>query len=256
MTEKPFILITNDDGIDAPGITAVAEEIIKFADIAVVAPLTGQSAVGHAISLSKPLRVHDVSNGSVFRRIAVEGTPADCVKIACRKLLDKQPQIVLSGINLGGNTGVNTIYSGTVAAAAEGTILGIPSIAVSLATFINPDFRYAAKFAHKIAKHVLKDGLPRGTYLNINVPACEESEIAGVSVTRQGRAIFKEQFIKRKDPRGRVYYWLTGQKLDPELSVDIDDGAIQAKMVAVTPVHYDLTQYSFIDSLEKWNLSK
>ena len=254
MKKRPYLLLTNDDGIDAPGLDALFRELKEVGDVVVVAPSVERSAVGHAITLSDPLRVWDYERDGSFFGYAVNGTPADCVKIACWAILDRQPDVVVSGINLGSNTGINIIYSGTVSAATEGAILGIPSFAISLTTYQNPDFRYAAKFARKLTRLLLKKGLPQEVYLNVNVPACPEEEIRGVAVTRQGLALYEEKFDRRVDPHGRVYYWLTGQKVDEEKDVDVDDGAIQAKMVSITPVHYDLTRYDFLETLEGWGL--
>lgn len=254
MSRNPFLLLTNDDGIGAPGLLALSDELQKVGDTVIVAPSSERSAVGHAITLSDPLRVWPFHRNGAFYGYAVNGTPADCVKIAYWAILDRKPDVVISGINLGSNTGINTIYSGTVSAATEGAILGIPSFAVSLTTFQNPDFHYSAKFAGKMTRHLLEKGLPPGIYLNVNVPACPENEIQGVSVTRQGLALFEEKFDKRIDPHGRIYYWLTGQKIDKEKAIEVDDGAIQAKMVSVTPVQYDLTKYDFLETLKGWKL--
>jgi 5'-nucleotidase len=256
MVKKPLFLLTNDDGIHAPGLHALAGEIKPLGDVVVVAPSTERSAVGHAITIADPLRVHEYERDGRFFGYAVKGTPADCVKIAVWAILDRKPDIVISGINLGPNTGINTIYSGTVSAATEGALLGIPSFAVSLATYHHPDFGYAAKFARKMAGILLIKGLPQGVYLNVNVPACPESAIRGVSITRQGLALYKEEFDRRTDPQGRVYYWLTGQKVNKEKETDVDDGAVMANMVSVTPVHYDLTQYAFLEQLNQWGLEK
>ena len=254
MQHTPRLLLTNDDGIDAPGLYALYLEISKLGKVTIVAPSAERSAVGHAITLSDPLRVWSYEQDRKFYGYAVNGTPADCIKIAYWAILKHKPDIVISGINLGSNTGINTIYSGTVSAATEGAILGIPSFAISLTTFHDPDFTYAAKFARKLTRRLLKNSLPIGVYLNVNVPPCPETEIRGVAVTRQGMAIYEENFDKRIDPHGRVYYWLTGQKIDKEKSVDVDDGAIEENMVSVTPVHYDLTRYDFIDKLKDWKL--
>ncbi len=254
MKPRPVFLVTNDDGIEAKGLHVLAEELKKTGDVIVVAPSRERSAVGHAITLSDPLRVWEYPMNFAQSAYAVNGTPADCVKIACWAIMKKKPDVIVSGINLGANTGINTIYSGTVSAATEGAILGIPSFAVSLATYHDPNFGYAAKFAGKLSRFLLEKGLPKGIYLNVNVPPCPEEEIRGVAITRQGQAIFKEKFDRRIDPHGRVYYWLTGQKLGRETHTDVDDGAVQAGMVSVTPVHYDLTCYDIIESLKKWNL--
>ncbi|MBN1893634.1 5'/3'-nucleotidase SurE [bacterium] len=254
MSKKPFILLTNDDGIAAAGIEALFHELNKVGEVAVVAPRNEMSAAGHAITLSDPLRVSEYRKGPEFFGHAVNGTPADCVKIAYWAVLKRKPDLVASGINLGSNTGINTIYSGTVSAATEGAILDIPSFAISLGTYEKPDFRFAARFGRKVAAHLLEKGLPRGIYLNVNVPPCPEDQIKGVSITRQGQAVYKEEFDRRKDPHGRTYYWLTGQKVNPEQEIEVDDGALAAKMVSVTPLHFDLTQYAFLEELRSWNL--
>ncbi|HDQ43998.1 MAG TPA: 5'/3'-nucleotidase SurE [bacterium] len=254
MPKKPFLLLVNDDGIAAPGLHALHDALAEIAEIAVVAPASEMSAVGHAITISDPLRVAEFRREGAFFGYAVRGTPADCVKIGYWALLGRRPDAVVSGINLGGNTGINTIYSGTVSAATEGAILGVPSFAISLNTYRNPDFSFAGRFARKLLPELLERGLPPGVFLNVNVPAVPESEIRGVAVTRQGMAIYREEFDKRTDPHGRTYYWLTGQKVRPETELDVDDGAVTGNWVAVTPVHYDLTRYDFLETLKDWSI--
>jgi 5'-nucleotidase len=249
------ILLTNDDGINAPGLAALHKELIKIGDVTVVAPDSEKSAVGHAITLSDPLRVWNFEKNGEFFGYAIKGTPADCVKIAYWALLEKKPQLVISGINLGSNSGMNVIYSGTVSAATEGTILNIPSFAISLTTFTNPDFTYAAKFAAKLAQIVYEKGLPQGTFLNVNVPPAKEEEIRGVAITRQGKAAYMEHFDKRIDPANRVYYWLTGKKVKIEEDLNVDDFAILKNYVSVTPIHYDLTNYRYLDELKSWGIT-
>lgn len=252
---KPRILLSNDDGINAPGLAALYEEMKLVGDVVVVAPDSEKSAVGHAITLSDPLRVWNFEkNGDLFG-FAVNGTPADCVKIAYWALLEEKPDLVVSGINLGSNTGINAIYSGTVSAATEGTILEIPSFAISLTTFKKPDFSYAAKFARRLSDYILRNGLPSGTLLNVNVPPISEAEIEGVQVTRQGRSNYHERFDKRVDPQNRVYYWLTGKKVQIEQESDVDDNAILNKRVSITPMHYDLTNYDYLDELKSWEIT-
>ncbi|HPG40194.1 MAG TPA: 5'/3'-nucleotidase SurE [bacterium] len=250
------ILLTNDDGISAPGLAALAKEINKIGQVLIVAPETEMSAVGHAITLHDPLRVSDYAkNGSYFGK-AVSGTPADCVKIAWGALYKNEPKIdlLISGINQGSNTGINTIYSGTVSAATEGAILGIPSFAISLTTYTNPDFSYAARFARYLAEKIMINKLPRGVFLNVNVPAVPEEQIAGAKITRQGMANYCEEFQVRKDPREREYYWLTGDKEAIEEDESVDDRAILQNKVSITPIHYDLTFYPFMRELEKWHI--
>ena len=250
------ILLTNDDGINAPGISALFESIEPIGDITVVAPDTERSAVGHAITLSDPLRVEKVNKRGKFFGYAVSGTPADCVKIAVWALLEEKPDIVVSGINLGNNTGISIIYSGTVSAATEGMILEIPSIAISLAAYKKPDFSYAAKFAKKLVNLVLKNGLPVRTLLNVNVPNVPESEIKGVRITRQGKAFYREYFDERKDPWGRSYYWMAGEKVRIKEDDSVDDSALDNNMVSVTPIQFDLTDYSNLELIESWKISK
>ena len=185
--KKLKILLTNDDGINAPGLYALYKEMRKLGEVSVVAPDSEKSAVGHAITLSDPLRVSNFYKNNDFFGYAVNGTPADCVKLAYWAL-DIKPDLLISGINLGSNTGINIIYSGTVSAATEGVFLNIPSFAISLTTFLNPNFSIAAKFAKKLSKQILKNGLPEGTLLNVNVPALEnESNLNGVEITTQGK---------------------------------------------------------------------
>lgn len=248
------ILLTNDDGINAKGLSALRDSIREIADVTVVAPETEQSAVGHAITISDPLRVREVEKDSEFFGYAVNGTPADCVKIAVRAILKDPPDMVISGINLGANIATNVIYSGTVSAATEGTILGIPSIAVSLATFVSPDFTPAASFARKIAFSVYEKGLPEGTLLNVNIPNLPEDKIKGVVFTRQGSSRFREEFDKRTDPRGHIYYWQGGEMLFYDEDSDADSGVIRKDMVSITPIHYDLTDYKFLEELKKWEI--
>ncbi len=255
MSKKLKILLCNDDGIYAPGLAALYEQMRHVGEVTIVAPDSEQSAVGHAITLSDPLRVWNFEKNEDFFGYAVNGTPADCVKIAYWALLKEKPDLVVSGINLGSNSGINAIYSGTVSAATEGTILGIPSFAVSLTTYSNPDFRYAAKFARRLSELVIENGLPRGTFLNVNVPNVPEEKIAGAVVTRQGLANYRERFDKRVDPQNRVYYWLTGKKVEIQEDDDVDDRAILNNKVAITPLQYDLTNYSFLDELKSWDIT-
>lgn len=253
---RPLILLVNDDGIYAPGLAALVREIKKIGEVMVVAPAAEQSAVGHAITLLSPLRVWPANkNGEMFG-YAVSGTPADCVKIAYWALLnDRKPSLLISGINHGSNSGINVIYSGTASAATEGTILGIPSFAISIATYESVDFSFAARFARKLARKVLAHGLPHATYLNVNVPPVPEQKIKGVAITRQGMAVYREKFDKRTDPHNKTYYWLTGHKInldqEPE---DADDIAILNNMISITPVHYDMTNYKFREELKTWNI--
>jgi 5'-nucleotidase len=254
LVAKPLILLTNDDGIYAQGILAAWQELRKIGDVEVVAPDAERSAVGHAITLLLPLRAKEVVRRNARFGYAVNGMPADCVKIAVRAILPRPPDLVVSGINLGANTGTNVIYSGTVSAATEARILGIPSIAVSLSTFTHPNFSYAAKFTRKLAVAVLAKGLPDKTLLNVNIPNLPEDQIKGVAITQQGESRVEERFEKRTDPRNQTYYWLDGQFRLQEPKNDADAAMVSDGYVSITPVQYDLTAYAAIAMLKDWNL--
>ncbi|CUU01634.1 5'-nucleotidase /3'-nucleotidase /exopolyphosphatase [Candidatus Thermokryptus mobilis] len=256
---RKHILVSNDDGINAEGIYALVVELKKIADVTVVAPEKQMSAVGHAITVQYPLRVNPFYKNGEFFGYAVDGTPADAVKLAVKALLrDKKIDLLISGINHGMNTSINIIYSGTVSAATEGTILGIPSFAISLATYEpNPDFSFAAKFAAKLAQFIFRNGIPSGTLLNVNVPPVPESEIKGVLITRQGKAFWDDWFDLRKDPNGREYYWLTGKFVNYEHEdINSDHTAVQNNYISITPIHFDLTDYEAIGKLKKSGLEE
>jgi len=247
------ILITNDDGIYSEGIRALHDSLKRIGDVTVVAPDTERSAVGHAITLSDPLRVKKVSRGGEFFGYATSGTPADCVKIAIRALMKKKPDLVVSGINLGPNVGYSVLYSGTVSGATEGAMLGIPSFAISLATFTNPDFTYAAEFARKFAKLMMtQKKLPKGTLLNVNIPAVPKKKIKGVRIVKQSEKHVEERFDKRADPRNRIYYWLTGEIITSDGNDQADIETIRKNYVSITPIHCDMTNYAFLKDLSQW----
>jgi 5'-nucleotidase len=248
------ILISNDDGIDAPGIYALVQEVRKIAEISVIAPDKQQSAIGHAITMNYPLRAMPFRKSGDFFGYAVEGTPADAVKLGVRFLLKKKPDLLISGINHGSNTAINIIYSGTVSAATEGTILGIPSIAVSLTTYDETDFSYAAKLAARLAGLVAEKGLPEGTLLNVNVPAVPESEIRGVMVTRQGTSKWDDTFDVRRDPANREYFWLKGSLQVTDKDPDMDEIAVRNRYVSITPIHYELTDRRMLEEMRGWGL--
>jgi 5'-nucleotidase len=227
------ILVCNDDGIDAPGIYAV----------------------GHAITMQSPLRVVEFRKDGEFFGYAVKGTPADAVKLGVKCLLKEPVDLLVSGINHGSNTAINIIYSGTVSAATEGTVLGIPSIAMSLTTYEQFDFGVAARFAKKLALEVQNHGLPVGTLLNVNVPALPESEIRGVKITKQGISSWADTFDKRCDPSGREYYWLTGKMDVTDTDPETDQLAIQDGYISITPVHYHLTDEVQRKMMGGWKLA-
>ena len=247
------ILLTNDDGIHAPGLFALYEVLKSDHKVHIVAPESEMSAVGHAITLTSPIMVHDVRKNGTFFGHAVKGTPADCVKIAVQELLDKPPDIVLSGINVGANVGVNILYSGTVSAATEGAFLGIRSAAISLATLRDPDFRFAARFSKEIIRFMMESDLKDGTALNVNIPAVPPEEIAGVCLARQGTSRFEERFERRNDPRGNVYYWLMGEKFIENGNPDNDSVALRQNKITITPIHYDLTSERELERLKSCN---
>lgn len=239
--KKMKILLTNDDGIHAPGLFALYEALKFEHDVDIVAPESEMSAVGHAITLASPLRVQEIYRNDSFYGFAVKGTPADCVKIALQELLERPPDIILSGINPGANVGVNILYSGTVSAATEGAFLGVPSAAISLNKRRNPDFSFAARFSKEVIRFIIETGLKKGTALIVNIPAESADRISGVRLTRQGTARFEERFERRTDPRGNVYYWLTGETPVENSSADTDARALKENWITLTPIHYNLT---------------
>lgn len=260
MKRKPNILVSNDDGIEAPGLQRLVEELNGFANVYVSAPYRQQSAVGHSITIFYPLRVYEHQKDGKFFGMAVEGTPADAVKIGVLFFFkDIKFDLVVSGINHGANTAINIIYSGTVSAATEGTILGIPSIAVSLTTFSKVDFIEPAKITAKIVKQIWEDDeikIHEGTLLNINIPNVPESEIKGVKITKQGKSFWEDSFEVRADPNGREYYWLTGKMAYRDESTEFDIAAVKDNYISITPLHYDLTDYNTFEEIKNWKLNK
>ena len=251
MNQRPNILVTNDDGIFASGIYALWEAMQEIGYTTVVAPDTEKSAVGHAITITDPIRVEQIQRKNGFAGFAVKGTPADCVKIAGRSLMKIPPDIVISGINSGANVGSNIIYSGTVSAATEGTIIGIPSIAISLNSIKGGDMTASQKVAVAVVNKVLENGLPKGVLLNINVPNIPFDSIKGYRITKQGKLVFKDRFEKREDPRGKFYYWMKGEIIN-DTNSDTDGFAIQNDYISITPIHYQLTKDSFLNTLKSW----
>jgi 5'-nucleotidase len=220
----------------------LAGALDALGEVAVVAPDRGRSAVGHAVTMTEPLRAWRDRWPTGREIFVVDGTPADCVKIGVKALLDRRPDVVVSGINLGGNAGVNVIYSGTVSAATEATILGFPAAAVSLDTFADADFGPAARVAAAVTAKLLAEGLPAGVLLNVNVPAIPREKLAGFRITRQSGAVMEERYEQRLDPRGRRYFWLAAERM-VALAPGPDDDitALQEGYVSITPIHYDLT---------------
>jgi 5'-nucleotidase len=238
-----MILVTNDDGVYSPGIQILAKRLRELDTVVIVAPDRERSAAGHSMTLHRPLLIEEIRE-SVY---SVNGTPTDCVNIAVKGLLKETPRLVVSGINKGPNLGDDVTYSGTVAGAIEATILGIRSIAVSLAA--REDFRFneAAEVAFRSAKRILEQGLSEGTLLNINVPNLPLADMQGTRITRLGKRIYHQMTVERVDPRGKKYYWIGGGEPDWEREEGTDFDAIDRKMVSITPLHLDLTDYSSFD---------
>ncbi len=249
------ILLSNDDGIYAPGIRALHEAVKDLGHVDIVAPDGERSAVGHAITLSDPIKTKKVQHDGAFFGYGVGGTPADCVKLAVCGLLEHKPDIVVSGINLGPNAGISVIYSGTVSAATEGTILGIPSMAISLNTFKNPVWDTAARVARHLIQVAHEKGIPENTLLNVNVPNLPFDQLKGVSITRMGQSRFVETFDRRTDPRGNVYYWMDGEIEEIGDMKGTDLEALNQGYVSVTPIWFDLTHAAEIPRLKKWDFS-
>jgi 5'-nucleotidase len=248
------ILISNDDGIDSPGISALVDELKNIGDVVVIAPRTEQSAVGHGITMKSPLRITEFSRNGRFFGYAIDGTPADCIKIGIRNIMNEPPDIVLSGINLGSNAAINIIYSGTVSAAREAAIMDIPAIAVSVTSHSATRFGYAAKIAAELTKQVVSNKLPNGTLLNVNVPDLPENEIAGIRLTQQGKSKWDDIYEERQDPYGKNYYWLTGNMVETDSTLEADQFAIRNNYVSITPIHFDLTDYKTYDAMRSWKL--
>lgn len=250
----PHILLTNDDGIHAEGIHAIYESLSKSFNVTVAAPDSERSSIGHAITLTHPLWYKKVHRHGRFFGYGVSGTPADCVKLAVNAILKYKPDLVISGINFGDNDGCSVFYSGTVAAAREGALMGIPAMAISLASFENPNFRSAAKIGARLATAILRNGLPAGTFLNVNVPDLAASRIKGIRYTRQGQIRIHEQFHKRVNPHKREYFWMTGKLPTRKNDLAFDTYALRRGFVTVTPIHCDQTDYPVLKSLESWKV--
>ncbi|MBI5365886.1 MAG: 5'/3'-nucleotidase SurE [Planctomycetes bacterium] len=252
------ILLLNDDGIDAPGLVALRGALARFARVSVVAPRYEQSGVGHSITIFKPLAVHVRSNADRRVQAMVEGTPADCVKLALGDLLKKRPDLVISGINLGTNAGINVFYSGTVAGAMEAAFSGVPAMAISLATKQEPDFACAARVAVHLIRKVLPDHCTPGVVFNINIPNLPWEKLRGVVFTRQDSSPYVDSFDRREDPRGQTYYWMRGDmRLRPagtlwseadEPPSDVE--ALRDGYVTITPLQLDLTHYPLLATLK------
>jgi len=254
MTKKPLILVCNDDGYRSKGILELTRLAGEFGEVVVVAPTTGQSGMSHAVTLNHPIRLKSSAMHNGFLAYACSGTPADCVKIALNQILDRKPDLVLSGINHGSNASVSLFYSGTVAAAIEACMNGIPSIALSVDDHSpEADFTLAVKYARPLIKRIIESGLPTGTCLNVNFPRISVDECKGLRVCRQTIGVWKEEFEKRKDPQGHDYFWLTGEFSNDEPSAeDTDEWALTNNYGAIVPVSVDVTDYPTMEALKLW----
>lgn len=251
------ILITNDDGIYAEGLRTLKTEMEKIGKVTVVAPDRPRSACGHSITLHKPLRVTRVHMPDDSWGYATSGTPSDCITLGVLGLMEEKPDIVIAGVNWGPNLGYDLTYSGTVSAAMEGVIQGIPSFSISVATYEEtPGYDVAVKFAYKLSKEILENGLPEFTLLNVNIPDIAEHLIKGVEVTRVGTRTYPGRVEKRTDPMGRTYYWLGGDLPEDVLHEGTDVKAIVDGKISVTPIHLDLTNYTAIGEIKNWQVFK
>lgn len=249
-------LLTNDDGLHAPGLLALAHAISEVAETFVVAPEHERSAASHAITLHKPLRATRTSVGeAAVAAWATNGTPADCVVLGVLDLLGGPPDIVVSGINLGANLGMDLIYSGTVSGAVEATLFGIAAVAISVAAFTDIHWEPAARFAARLVQAIMRHGLPRDAFLNVNVPNRPAAEIRGVEVTRQSGRRYVNRLEKRSDPRGRDYYWLTGSAEDAEHAPGTDARAVAEGRISVTPLRLDMSDHDLAPVIRSWDLT-
>jgi len=249
------ILLTNDDGIHADGLWAMERALSGQHNVFVVAPDKERSAIGHSITLAHPLRVNRVKTNGGWG-YAVNGTPADCVKLAIREILEEIPDMVVSGINPGANVGINLNYSGTVSAAKEAALMGVPAIAISKDMPLNDDYSLVTDFISDLIDKVVRNGLPRTTFLNVNIPDCSLEHIQGVRITRQGSAppiSIKGGFHRRVDPRNEVYYWQGVERQAFEEEADSDGAALCVNCISVTPVQCDMTDYESIETLKAWD---
>ncbi|HIA35438.1 MAG TPA: 5'/3'-nucleotidase SurE [Flavobacteriales bacterium] len=252
--KKPLILVTNDDGITSLGIRELISVMKSIGEVVVVAPDKPQSGTGHSITLEHPLRLKKINEDGNHVEYSCSGTPVDCVKLAVNVVMHKKPDLLVSGVNHGSNSSINVIYSGTMSAAMEGALEGIPSFGISLLDYApDADFSAAKIYAKTIAENVLKDGVPRGTCLNVNIPALSKKNIKGVKVCRQANGNWLEEFDERKDPYGNKYYWLTGVFKNYDKGADTDEWALKNGYVSVVPVQYDLTAHDTISVLNQWS---
>lgn len=250
--KKPLILVTNDDGITAPGIRKLAEFMGEVGEVVVVAPNSPQSGKGHAITINSTLTYEEIHLDENQKNYSLSGTPVDCVKFALDKILTRKPDLVVSGINHGANSSINVIYSGTMSAAVEAGVEGLQAIGFSLLDFSwDADFSQAKKYIQQIVRNVLENPIPKGIVLNVNIPKLPEKEIKGIKVCKQAQAKWEESFDERINPHGKKYYWLTGYFNNMDNSQDADEIALSEGYISIVPVKFDLTAYEYISDLRK-----
>lgn len=256
MIDKPLILVTNDDGITAPGLRALIQIMNKIGDVVVVAPDSPQSGMGHAITVDNVLHCNPITiDDGPQLEYTCSGTPADCVKMAVNEILNRKPDLCVSGINHGSNSSINVIYSGTMSAAVEAGIEGIPAIGFSLLDFKwHANFKPSEVFVTKITESALLNGIPEGVVLNVNIPNLMESEIKGIKICRQANGYWKEIFDKRKSPTGKEYYWLSGEFVNKDKGQDTDIYALETGYISVVPVQFDMTAHHMIQKINSWEL--
>ena len=254
MAKRPLILVTNDDGINAPGIKYLVNIMSLIGDVVIVAPDSPKSATSQAITLNSPLFVTRCYNHSIAKlEYEISGTPADCIKFGVNQILEKKPDFCVSGINHGSNSSVNVLYSGTVAAAIEAGIQGIPAIGFSILDYSwNAKFDHLKKFILSITLNAIKNKLPNDIILNVNFP---KSKVKGVRICRQANAQWKERFCKRENPMGKEYYWLTGDFINNDKSNQTDEYALKKGYASIVPIKFDLTARDYIDELKKWDFN-
>ena len=256
MKEKPLILVTNDDGISAPGIRTLISVMNEIGNVVVVAPDSPQSAMGHAITINSTLQCHKIKiDDGPQIEYSCTGTPADCVKLGINEILKKKPDLCVSGINHGSNSSINVIYSGTMSAAIEASIEGVPAIGFSLLDYSwKADFSEIKNIIKNITLKSLSNGIPKCTALNVNFPKLKEKAIKGIKICNQANAYWIEKFDKRINPQGREYYWLTGEFINNDKSIESDEWALNNGFVSIVPVKFDLTNHEVIEKIKSWNL--
>jgi 5'-nucleotidase len=256
-SKKPLILVTNDDGINAPGIRFLIDIMNDFGDVVVVAPDSPQSGMGHAITINNTLYCEPIviNKNEPQSEYSCSGTPADCVKIAVNEILKRKPDLCVSGINHGSNSSINVIYSGTMSAAVEAGTQGIPAIGFSLLDYsLDADFTHSREFVKRITLECLNNGVPKGVVLNLNIPKISNTKLKGIKICRQANGVWEEKFDKRTNPLGREYYWLSGKFVNNDQGEDTDEWALENGYVSITPTQYDLTAHQAIKNISNWKL--